>query len=108
MSNHAPHNGSADTPEEELVVINVAIGALGTVLASAGILWFKGVAWLLEHKIIVPEAAAPLITIPGTHGAGLDLPRTALAAAILLAVLTLTVSAGHRAITRSRRREDFA
>ena len=66
MSNHAPHNGIADTPEEELVVINVAIGALGTVLASAGILWFKGVAWLLEHKIIVPEAAAPLITIPGT------------------------------------------
>lgn len=104
MSN-APHrggNGVADTPEEELVLIHVAIAAVAIVLGSAGALWLFASAWLVEHKVLVSAAAKPLIEIPGTAGAGLDLPRIAIAGGILLAGLAAAVSAVRRAWTRRR------
>lgn len=98
-------NGLADTPEEELVIIHVAIAAVAALLASAGALWLQGASWLVEHHVLVARAARPLIEVPGTAGAGLDLPRIAIAVAVLLAALAGTISAGRRALDRRRREE---
>ncbi len=107
MSN--PHgNGIADTPEEELLVINVALGALAAVLGSAAVLWLQGVQWLIQHKILLAASADPLIELPASGGAGLDLPRIAIAGGVLLGVVVLGVSAAVRAISRRRRREHLA
>lgn len=98
-------NGLADTPEEELVIIHVAIAAVGAVLASAGALWLGAAGWLVEHHVLVARSAEPLLEIPGTSGSGLDLPRIAIAVALVLAVLAAAISAGRRAVERRRREE---
>ena len=107
MSNN-PRNGIADTPEDELVVINAALLALGAVLGSAAVLWLKGVEWLIEHKILIAASADPLLVLPASAGAGLDLPRIAIAGGVLLGAVVLGVSAALRAISRRRRREHLA
>ncbi|MFJ4233868.1 hypothetical protein [Cellulosimicrobium cellulans] len=101
-------NGIADTPEDELIVINAALVALGAIAGSAGFLWLKGVAWLIEHNILVAASAEPLLVLPASDGAGLDLPRIAIAGGVLLGVVVLSVSAAVRAISRLRRREHLA
>lgn len=97
-------NGVADTPEEELVLIHVAIAAVAVVLGSAGALWLTGSVWLVQHKVLVAQAAQPLIEVPGTAGAGLDLPRVAIAAGLIVATLAGAVSYVRHAW---RRREDL-
>ena len=108
MSNPAPRNsnGIADTPQEELVLIHVALAAVAIVVGSAGALWLQGSVWLVEHKVLVARAAQPLIEVPGTAGAGLDLPRIAIALSLVLAALAGAVSAARRAWRR--RPEDLA
>ncbi len=98
-------NGLADTPEEELLLIHVALVAAGVVLGSASAIWLMGATWLVEHQILVAQSADPLLEIPGTNGAGLDLPRVAVAAGVIVAILTIAVSAARRAFAR---REDLA
>ena len=94
-------NGFAGTtPGEEMLLINVAMAAVVTVMASAGALWLAGTEWLVEHHILVPRAADPIIEVPGAAGAGLDLPRVAVAAGILLALLAIALSSARRALTR--------
>jgi len=97
-----PGNGVADTPEEELVLIHIVMGAVTIVLGSAGALWLTGAAWLVEHQVLVARAAQPLVEVPGAAGAGLDLPRIAIAAALLLAALAGAVSYVRRSWTRRR------
>lgn len=97
-------NGVADTPEEELVLIHVAIAAVAVVLGSAGALWLTGSGWLVKHEVLVAQAAQPLIEIPGTAGAGLDLPRVAIATGLIVAALAGAVSYVRHAW---RRREDL-
>lgn len=108
MSNpsHQRGNGLADSPQEELVLIHAGLIALGLIAGSAGALWLKGATWLVEHHILVPGAAGPILTIPGTAGAGLDLPRLAIAAAVVLAGIAVLVSSLCR-IVRRRRYEDL-
>jgi len=98
-------NGLADTPEEEVLLIHIALGMVGVALASAAALWLTGSAWLVEHQVLVPAKAAPVVQIPGAAGAGLDLSRIAIAAAIVLAVLVIAVSSARRALRH--RREDL-
>lgn len=107
MSN-APQRGKglADTPEEEVLLIHIGIAMVGIVLASAGALWLKGAVWLVQHKVLVAAAADPLVQIPGAAGAGLDVPRLAIAAAIILASLAAAVSSARHAL--GRRRQDLA
>ena len=107
MSN-AHGNGIADTPEEEFIVVHAALAALAAVIGSAGFLWLKGVEWLIEHNILVAASADPLLVLPASAGAGLDLPRIAIAGGVLLGAVLLSVSAAVRAISRRRRREHLA
>ena len=102
MSNRPIGNGIADTPEEEFLLIFVGLGALGAIAGSLAFFWSKVVAWLLDHGILLPATAHPMLTIPGTHGAGLDVMRAAIAAGVLLALLALFVSAAVRAIHHRR------
>ena len=99
------NNGLADTPEEEVLLIHIALGAVGIVLASAGALWLTGMSWLVEHQILIPSAAAPQLVVPGSGGAGLDGPRIAIAAAVVCAVVVVAVSAARSAF--ARRRQDL-
>lgn len=109
MSGTAPRGGSnglADTPEEELLIIHVAMAVLALLFASAGALWLQGSAWLVEHQVLVAHTAQPLVEVPGTAGAGFDLPRLAIAAGLVLAGLATVVSAARRAWRRGP--EDLA
>ena len=54
----------------------------------------------------VAAKADPLLQIPGAAGAGLDVPRLAILAAVILAVVVTAVSSARRAI--ARRREELA
>lgn len=98
-------NGLADTPEEELLLVHVALVVLSIVVASAGTLWLKGADWLVEHQVLVAAKAEPLVQIPGAGGAGLDVARLAILAAVVVAAVVAGVSSARRAIVR--RREDL-
>lgn len=105
MTSQQPARGNsplANTPEEEIVLMQVAAAALTTVLASAGFLWMKGAEWLIEHQVLVAAEASPLLEIPGTAGAGLDVSRVVIAGSVLLGVLAITISAGRRVAARRR------
>lgn len=95
-------NGLADTPEEELLVIIIAVVACGALLGSVGVLWLKGVTWLVEHHILIAATSHPAVAIPGAEGAGLDGPRIAIAVALLVATLAGSISAGRRRLARRR------
>ena len=95
-------NGLADTPEEEILLVHIALGAVGIAVGSAGVIWWKGSVWLVEHHIFVAGSADPLLEIPGTAGAGLDVARIAILLGIVVALLAIAVSAARRALTRRR------
>ncbi len=99
--NHTPRgNGVAATPEEELLLIHVALAVITVVLGSVGILWLKGATWLVEHQVLAAAAAHPVLSLPGADGAGLDLPRAAIAAGFILAGIACALSAASRAVAR--------
>lgn len=105
MSSNTSHrggNGLADTPEEEVLLIHVAIAVIGMAVGSAGVLWLKGATWLVKHQVLVGASADPLVQIPGAGGAGLDVPRLAITAAIVLATLVVAASSARHAIARRR------
>lgn len=86
------HSASATTPGEEIVLVHVAMIMLGAVVASAGALWLAGAQWLVDHHVIVAARLDPLLVIPGTGGAGLDLARVFIGAGVLLAVMVIATS----------------
>lgn len=101
-SNGRRGNGLADNEDEEVFLVNMGVLALSTVLGSAGLLWLKGSAWLVEHQVLVSAAADPLLAIPGTGGAGLDVSRLAIAAAVVLIAVMGAVGGVRRAWARNR------
>lgn len=88
---------SGRNTDDDLLVLwilgAVGLGSAGT-MAVAG--WTKTVAWLLAHQVIVAAGAHPLLTVPHTAGAGLDLPRLALGTAAVLLLIVAGVSAFRR------------
>lgn len=81
------------SPVEEFMLLIVGCVAAAALLGSAGLFWANGVAWLVEHQVLVAAANHPLVAVPGCAGAGLDGSRLAITAAIMLAVLAWVVSA---------------
>ncbi|MGF0118802.1 hypothetical protein ACQFYA_21115 [Promicromonospora sp. Marseille-Q5078] len=100
MSNNQTTNGIS--PDDEWALIGVAITVFGAITASAGLIWLKGVAWLVEHNILVPAEANPLVPIPHTDGAGLDLARLVIAACVVAALIAVTASTAIHKIKRRR------
>ena len=76
-----------------LIVGMLSLGAIGGLLTT---MWSRALAWLLEHQVVVPALQHPLVALPGSAGAGLDLPRLALAAAAALLLLAALVGAIRR------------
>lgn len=104
MSNNTPNrgNGLADTPEEEVLLIHLALIGLGALVGSAGLLWLKGTTWLIAHHVLLPARSNPLLDVPGTEGAGLDLPRIAVGVAVIVVVLAFAASEARKAFARGR------
>ncbi len=89
MSNNPSHSSS---DSDILVMIfggALLLGSAGTVAALA---WSKVLAWCLEQQVLLPAAANPLLVLPAAEGAGVDLPRVAVAAAVLLCFLAAVAS----------------
>ncbi len=97
--------GSSASPGEEVLLVHIGLVAVTVVLGSAGLLWLRGVAWLVEHRVLVPAVDA-LVLVPGSGEGGLDAPRLAIASALLVAVLACAASAARRAL--STRPEDLS
>lgn len=83
--------GGGQSDEDNLALVAVAGIVIVVALGSAGLYWAKVTSWMVDHKILVPAVAHPLITLPG--GCGLDGPRIVVAAAVLTAAAAAAVSA---------------
>lgn len=91
--------------DDAFVLMMTVFGSLGAIAAAAGAILSSAesaaVQWLLSHHVLVPADAGPVLTLPNAGGAGLDEPRLAIAAAAVLALLYLLVSAARRVRARS-------
>ena len=77
----------ATSPGEEVLLIHIGLAVMVGLLGSTGLLWVQGTAWLVHHHVLVAASHRPLVPIAGSGGAGLDLPRLVIAAAIGVAAL---------------------
>lgn len=98
MSTHPPRAGSRDDDDLVLLLLIATIAGPGLAVLA----WTSIVGWLVDHQVLVDAAARPLLVLPASDGAGLDLPRLLLLAALVLGALALLGSVFTRAI-RSRR-----
>ena len=90
-----PTRSSSSDDDVFLLFIIGAIG-LSLALGSVGVLWFKGVRWMLQHQLLVAASHHPVLTVPGSSGAGLDTPRLCVVAGVLLGLLAWAGSAARR------------
>jgi hypothetical protein len=60
------------------------------ILGSVTTAWADATDWLLDHQILVPEAADPVVAVPAAEGAGLDWARIVIVAGGLV-VLTMAI-----------------
>lgn len=89
--------------DSDLLVMILLGGLLvgGAIAAAAVVLWHTVVAWCLGHGFLVSAGESPLLRVPNTGGAGLDLARLAIVAALVLVALALAAHTARRAL-RSR------
>jgi hypothetical protein len=95
-------NATGLSDEDQLSLLMAAPLILGLLVAALPAMSTKATAWLLAHDLIVAASASPLVTIPGTEGAGLDLRRLIIVAAVLVLAATLALSGARRSIDRRR------
>ncbi|TQC41275.1 hypothetical protein EEB14_55905 [Rhodococcus sp. WS4] len=95
-------NAAGLSGEDQLSLLMAAPLILGFLVAALPAMSTKAAAWLLAHDFIVAASASPLVTIPGTEGAGLDLRRLIIVAAVLALAATLALSGARRSIDRRR------
>lgn len=98
MSTSRPPDATSDDDVLVLLLIGVTVGPGLLVLA-----WAEVVDWLIAHQVLVPASRQPLLVLPASGDAGLDLPRLLLLAAVLLVVLAVL---GHQLRRVLRRRTD--
>lgn len=104
-NNSSSSNGLATTPQEEILLIHIGLAALTIGVGSVGVFWLKGTQWLVQHQVLVPTSARPMLAIPTAGGAGLDLPRVSIVAGVVVMLLAWAFSAARRALAT---REDPA
>lgn len=77
------------------------LGAASAAVVGAGTdAWTAAVTWMLTHHVLVRASAGPLLPVPHAGGAGLDLPRMSVVAA--LALLLLAAASAMRRHRRSQ------
>lgn len=65
-------------------------------------MWLDGATlWLIDHNILVAKTSHPTVAVPGADGAGLDIRRIVVVAAVVVAVC----AAGLGTVRRRLRRE---
>lgn len=89
----SPTGGGGRTSDDDLFLLFI-LGFFG--VAAAATWWAQAVSWLLERQVLVAGAQQPLLALPASGGAGLDVSRLALAAAALIVVVAGAVSAIRR------------
>jgi len=90
------------TDPDDLMVLLFAGLLIGpTIVVFA---WTSLVGWLVDHQVLLEAVADPLVVIPASDGAGLDLPRLLLLTAVVLGVLAFLGSVIVR-LARSRSAE---
>jgi hypothetical protein len=95
-------NATGLSDEDQLSLLMAAPLILGLLVAALPAMSTKATAWLLAHDLIVAASASPLVTIPGTEGAGLDLRRLIIVVAVLVLAVTLALGGARRSIDRRR------
>lgn len=93
MSNTPSHSSSDG---DILVMILGGALLLGSATTITALAWSKILTWGLQHQVLLPTAANPMLVLPASGGAGVDLPRLAVAGAVLLAVLVASASRATR------------
>lgn len=90
------HPGTSTSDDDLFLLCMLGFGGLLAAAGSAAAWWSQLVAWLLERHVLVSSEQRPLLVLPHAAGVGLDLPRAALAAAVLLFLLAATAGAVRR------------
>lgn len=91
--NNLPSRTSDDDLFTLLIIGVLGLGAVGGVLAAT---WGRALVWLLEHQVVVAASQHPMLVLPRSAGAGVDLPRLALALAAALLLAAAVVGAVRR------------
>lgn len=71
-------------PDDLMVLLLLGLLIGPTIVVFA---WTSLVGWLVDHQVLLEAARNPLVVIPASDGAGLDLPRLLLLAAVVLGLL---------------------
>lgn len=71
-------------PDDLMVLLLLGLLAGPTIVVLA---WQSLVGWLVDHQVLLAAARDPLVVIPASDGAGLDLPRLLLLGAVVLGLL---------------------
>lgn len=71
-------------PDDLMVLLFLGMLAGPTIVVLA---WKSLVGWLVDHQILLAATRDPLVVIPASEGAGLDLPRLLLLGALVLGLL---------------------
>lgn len=78
----------------EVLSLAVLVLSFGGTIVSLAMGWLDGaIRWLVVQHVLVPAGQSPLLVIPGTHGAGLDLGRVMIVGSAV-ALLLVTACAG--------------
>ncbi|MCA0296953.1 MAG: hypothetical protein LCH96_16905 [Actinobacteria bacterium] len=96
---NAPIRGQVST-DEQLILMVLAVLAGPTLIGLLVVFWRQVVAWAVRVGVLVPARAHPLLELPSAGGAGVDLPRLAIAGAVLAGVVVLSGSLARRAWLR--------
>jgi hypothetical protein len=92
---------SSPAEDDALILLVLAYLAGPALLAY---FWKQALAWLLDHQVLIPAASNPLVALPASNGAGLDLPRLLLAGAIALGLIAFLGHRVRRAVQVRRQR----
>jgi hypothetical protein len=95
MAGHGNNHGGGDlSPWEELTLLSLAASVAAAVLTAAT--WHRLLGWLVEQGVLVPAERSPLVALPAGRGIGLDAPRLAITAAVLVFAVVCMVAAVRR------------
>ena len=86
--------------DEQLILMVLAALAAPTLLGLVVVFWRRIVTWAVRSGALAPARSHPLIELPSAGGAGLDVPRLAIVAAVVVGLAVLSGSFARRAWLR--------